>query len=136
MSDKGLAERPTLGKTCLLRAWQRLGHKPLSHKVNNLSLVPLALRIQVLRIVMHGEAMLRALDLHELHRRTEFCDGLAVPSIAGITDIGGDCKAIEIAFDNEARFLATDKDELLAWERADHHGWSVGLSLRPAQRGA
>ncbi|MGW0355827.1 hypothetical protein ACWDXV_16630 [Nocardia nova] len=46
---------------------------------------------------------------------------------AGIADTGGGCEAIEISLKNDSRLLVTDKDELLAWDRADHHGWGVGL---------
>ncbi|MFI6367622.1 hypothetical protein ACIBG0_33290 [Nocardia sp. NPDC050630] len=49
--------------------------------------------------------------------------------VAGIADTGGGCEAIEIIIDDDHRVLATDKDELLAWERADHQGWRAGLYL-------
>ncbi|WP_338773064.1 hypothetical protein V7968_16450 [Nocardia vulneris] len=47
--------------------------------------------------------------------------------IAGVSDTGGGCLAIEIAIGDSYRLLATDKDELLAEERVQHKGWRVGL---------
>ncbi|WP_433194343.1 hypothetical protein ACQP1G_37140 [Nocardia sp. CA-107356] len=46
--------------------------------------------------------------------------------IAGIADTGGGCEAVEIVIDDDHRLLANGKDELLAWDRADHQGWRVG----------
>ncbi|MQY26097.1 hypothetical protein [Nocardia aurantia] len=44
---------------------------------------------------------------------------------AGIADTGGGCESIEIPLDDGGRLLVNDKDDLLAWERANHSGWSV-----------
>ncbi len=46
---------------------------------------------------------------------------------AGIADTGGGCEAIEIVVDDDHRLLATDKEGLLATERHDHKGWTIGL---------
>ncbi|MGW4370778.1 hypothetical protein ACWEKT_34580 [Nocardia takedensis] len=47
--------------------------------------------------------------------------------LAGIADTGGGCESIEVILPGERRILVNDRDDLLAWERGDHHGWFVGL---------
>ncbi|MGQ4615187.1 hypothetical protein [Nocardia sp. R7R-8] len=44
---------------------------------------------------------------------------------ASIADTGGGCESIEIPLDDGGRLLVNDKDDLLAWKRANHSGWSV-----------
>ncbi len=47
--------------------------------------------------------------------------------LVGIADTGGGCESIEIVLPGDRRMLANDKDDLLAWERVNHHGWTLGL---------
>ncbi len=46
---------------------------------------------------------------------------------AAFTQTGGMCAAIEVRLEGGATLLVTDADESLAWERAQHRGWGVGL---------
>lgn len=40
---------------------------------------------------------------------------------------GGMCAALLVTVDDGYTLLVTDGDDTLAWDRADHRGWSVGL---------
>ncbi|MFD9680558.1 hypothetical protein ACFWAD_11825 [Rhodococcus sp. NPDC059969] len=46
---------------------------------------------------------------------------------ATFTQTGGMSAAIELAIDENKFALITDADGPLAWERADHQGWAVGV---------
>ncbi|MCD2118325.1 MULTISPECIES: hypothetical protein [Rhodococcus] len=49
---------------------------------------------------------------------------------ASFTQTGGMCAAIEIYVDDERFALITENDGPLEWERAEHHGWAVGVYER------
>jgi hypothetical protein len=60
-----------------------------------------------------------------------YADILAALSAAGFpatfTQTGGMCAALEIQLEAGHTILITDAEDTLAWSRADHSGWGVGL---------
>jgi hypothetical protein len=62
--------------------------------------------------------------------RDRYADVLAHLQSAGLrgsfTQTGGMCTALEIVLDS-GHALVTDVEDSLAWDRADHRGWGVGL---------
>jgi len=46
---------------------------------------------------------------------------------AGFTQTGGMNAAIESVLDGGGRLLVTDREDSLAWSRAGHVGWAVGV---------
>jgi hypothetical protein len=63
-----------------------------------------------------------------------YADVLDALDKAGLTAVftqtGGMCAALEITLDNGAHLLVTDAEDTLAWDRAQHAGWGVGLYPR------
>jgi len=61
----------------------------------------------------------------------EYADVLAALRAAGFpaqfTQTGGMSAAIESVLDGGGRLLVTDAEDALAWSRADHQGWAVGV---------
>jgi hypothetical protein len=47
--------------------------------------------------------------------------------IAGFTQTGGMCFAIQLHLNDGTYALVTDKDDVLAPTRSDHRGWSIGI---------
>ena len=43
------------------------------------------------------------------------------------TQTGGMCAALEVMLDSGHTLLITDAEDALSWDRAEHHGWGVGL---------
>jgi ABC-type Fe3+ transport system substrate-binding protein len=61
-------------------------------------------------------------------------DALAAVGLpASFTQTGGMNAAIEVVLDGGHALLVTDFEDSLAWSRAEHDGWSVGL-YPPAQQ--
>ena len=52
---------------------------------------------------------------------------------AGFTQTGGMNAALEVMLDGGYGLLVTDAEDSLAWARAEHEGWTVGL-YAPDQR--
>lgn len=69
--------------------------------------------------------------------QAEYQDVLDALTTAGLpasfTQTGGMNAAIEVVLEGGHALLVTDYEDSLAWSRADHSGWSVGL-YPPAQR--
>jgi hypothetical protein len=61
----------------------------------------------------------------------QYADILAALAEAGLAasfiQTGGMCAAIEIRLETGHTVLVTDADDTLAWTRAEHLGWGVGL---------
>lgn len=61
----------------------------------------------------------------------EYADVLGLLRAAGFparfTQTGGMCAAIESVLEAGHRLLVTDAEDPLAWDRADHAGWGVGV---------
>jgi hypothetical protein len=64
----------------------------------------------------------------------QYADVLTALTEAGFptvfTQTRGMCAALEITLDNGGHLLVTDAEDTLAWNRADHAGWGVGLYPR------
>lgn len=65
------------------------------------------------------------------HRAAEYADAVAALRAAGFparfTQTGGMNAAIESVLDGGGRLRVTDRDDSLAWSRAEHRGWAVGV---------
>jgi len=65
------------------------------------------------------------------HGAAEYADAVAALRAAGFparfTQTGGMNAAIESVLDGGGRLLVTDRDDSLAWSRAEHRGWAVGV---------
>lgn len=61
-------------------------------------------------------------------RYQDVLDDLAKVGLpASFTQTGGMCAALEVTLDSGHTLLITDQNDTLAWEREEHHGWTVGL---------
>jgi hypothetical protein len=61
-------------------------------------------------------------------------DALAAVGLDGeFTQTGGMCAALQVTLDGGYYLLFTDQDDTLAWSRAEHEGWCVGL-FEPDER--
>lgn len=65
------------------------------------------------------------------HGAAEYADAVAALRAGGFparfTQTGGMNAAIESVLDGGGRLLVTDRDDSLAWSRAEHRGWAVGV---------
>lgn len=61
----------------------------------------------------------------------QYADVLAALEAKGLpstfTQTGGMCAAIEVQLETGHTLLITDAEDSLAWARAEHEGWGVGL---------
>lgn len=61
----------------------------------------------------------------------QYADVLAVLDEKGLPatfiQTGGMCAAIEVQLETGHTLLVTDAEDSLAWARAEHEGWGVGL---------
>lgn len=61
-------------------------------------------------------------------RYRDVLDLLAAAGLdAAFIQTGGMCAALEVVLDNGHSLLITDEEDTLAWDRAEHEGWAVGL---------
>lgn len=61
-------------------------------------------------------------------RYREVLDALDAAGLPAVfTQTGGMCAALEVQLETGRTLLITDADDTLSWDRAEQHGWGVGL---------
>ena len=61
-------------------------------------------------------------------RYQDVLDRLAAAGMPAVfTQTGGMCAALQVTLDSGHLLLVTDAEDTLAWDRAEHEGWRVGL---------
>jgi hypothetical protein len=82
----------------------------------------------------------RDVDSALAHGRREYADVLAAldgwdRGAAIFTQTGGMCAALQMRLETGYLVLVTEADDPLAWSRADHASWGVGVYAGPEGAG-